>query len=154
MLYHQVQGFLPIYGEDGGNYTLLIHIDGSTQILHLPLKTYLTSMYQQSHLDPKALQYWTHKLIGTKNNIPLTINEQFIFIPIKTRQSIGKSDGCFGYFLMSTLKSFDDYTLTLTSNYTLTTLSPKIYLIKKLRDAKLLAYAYRDERKQYEFMHH
>ncbi len=154
MFYHQVQGFFPIYGADGGNYTQVIHQDGSTAIFQIPTKTYLSHIYQQTHLDPKSLQYWTQKIIGTTLNTPITLNEHFVFIPIKVRHTVGKSDGCFGYFHTGSLTHFDDYTITLATDFTLTTLSRKVYLTKKLRDAKLLAYAYLDERKHYEFMQH
>lgn len=153
MYSYQVQAIIPYYTSCGENGTYIIRFDGTKEVLTIPIRSYLRRMLYEAHLDPKALQHWTHKTIGTKLVTPITLNEHLIFIPIKMRHAIGKSDGAFGYILSHNITHYDDYLITLSPDLPLTTLSPKSYITKKLRDAKLLRYAYLEHRRQYDFMH-
>lgn len=154
MNYHHCYAIIPYYGADGANMTYTIHTDGSKESHAMPIKSYIQRMLYHSHLDPKALQYWTSNVIGTKLNTPLTLTEDFIFIPVKIRHAIGKSDGCFGYVLSNKITSYNDASLILDFRITLETRSPSTYIAKKQRDARLLRYAYIDHKKIYEFMLH
>ncbi len=104
------------------------------------------------HLDPRALSYWSFKVLGTKLNTPVMIHPDFILLPFKARKSIGRQDGCFGYVTLSAIKDMDDMHITLTNDLVISTLSTKTYMLKKKKDATLLSYAYLDQRKKYEFM--
>ncbi|MGL4798993.1 MAG: hypothetical protein ACRCWY_06330 [Cellulosilyticaceae bacterium] len=152
MSYYHIHALIPIYTTTGENATLVIHLDGSSEKCHCTLQTYIRRMLYQAHLDPQSLKYWTSKVLGEKLNTPLILSDTLVFIPIKMRQAIGRTDGCFGYVLSNCILTYDDHTLTLTSGQTLTTLSTKSYVAKKQRDACLLRYAYLEHRKQHSFM--
>lgn len=152
MYAYQVHAIIPYYSACGENATYIILSDGTKETFHIPIRSYMKRMLYDAHLDPKALQYWTHKVIGTKLNTPITLNENLIFIPVKMRHAIGKSDGCFGYVLNSSITSYGNCQLCIGNHTQLTTLSPKSYIDKKQRDARLLRYAYLEHRKNYSFM--
>lgn len=153
MSFYSIYAIIPYYTRLGENATYLILADGTIEHLTCSIHTYIRHMLYNAHLDPRALRYWTHKVTGQKLNTPLILNDQLIYIPIKMRHAIGKTDGCFGYILSSAITSFDDATLTLQNDTILTTSASKNYLIKKQKDAMLLKYAYLDHRKQFDYMH-
>ena len=109
-------------------------------------------MLYELHLDPKALNFWTYKILGTKLNTPVIIDDSLILLPVKFRKSVGKQDGCFGYVTNSCITDIEDNQITLSHNEVLPSLSQKSYILKKQKDAKLLKYSYTDYKKQYEFM--
>lgn len=152
MHYTQITGLIPFYSSDGENSTCILLNDGSKIYKACSIKKYIHHLLYKLHLDPKAVKHWTYEVIGTKLNTPIIIDNEFIFLPVKLRKSVGKQDGCFGYINIKDIKSFDDYSLLLCTGEILPTLSPKSYIQKKQHDAKLLSYAYLDYKKQYEFM--
>ncbi|WP_069999261.1 hypothetical protein [Cellulosilyticum sp. I15G10I2] len=152
MLYIQFAALIPFYDAYGQNSTCVLLKDGGKEYFNCSVKTYINNMLYELHLDPKAVSFWTSKIIGTKLNTPLIIDESLVLLPVKFRKSIGKQDGCFGYVNQAFITAIDDHSLTLSSGETVPTLSRKSYITKKQKDAALLSYAYTDYKKQYEFM--
>lgn len=150
MRYDHVLAFLPTYSPLGEDVTRVLLHDGTWDTLDFPIKDYILKMLYQSHRDPRYLQHWTYTHIGCKLNTPLTLTDTLIFIPIKVRQALGKHHSCYGYVLHDAITAYEDYQLTLAHHTTLPYLSKKTYLTKKLRDASLLCYAYKAQRKAYE----
>ena len=62
------------------------------------------------------------------------------------RKPIGRQDGAFGYVLVSAIKSYQDGVITFTDGTTLATCSSDTYIAHKMKDAKLLGYAYKETR--------
>lgn len=152
MYYNQIAAIVPFYDTYGQNSTSILLQDGTEEYASRPVKQYVAQMLFKLHLDPKALKFWNTSVLGTKLNTPLIIDENYILLPVKFRKSVAKADGCFGYVCASAITKVEDHKLTLSNGQTLTTYSPKSYIIKKQTDAKLLRYAYVDYKKQYEFM--
>jgi len=152
MLPIQFAALIPFYDTYGQNSTCLILKDGSREYFGFSIKTYIRNMFYDLHLDPKALNFWTYKILGTKLNTPVIIDDSLILLPVKFRKSVGKQDGCFGYVTNSCITDIEDNQITLSHNEVLPSLSQKSYILKKQKDAKLLKYSYTDYKKQYEFM--
>ncbi len=152
MTYPIPHAILPEYDACGANTTRLYLPDGTTTVLNLPIRRFMRDMLYEAHIDPRALHHWTYTILGTKLNTPLILNEHLIFIPFKARRAVSKSDGCFGYILLSALVTCDAPTLTLTTA-SLPTLTSNRSFAQKVRDAHLLAYMYEAHRQQYAFMH-
>lgn len=152
MFYSDIAALIPFYDTYGQNSTCILFKDGSKEYASCSIKTYIYRMLYTLHLDPKAIRHWTHHVIGSKLNTPVVIDNNLIFLPVKLRKGVGKQDGCFGYVNSSFIVAIEDNQLTLINNQTLTTLSPKSYILKKQNAAKLLGYAYVDYKKQFEFM--
>ncbi len=152
MFYIQFAALIPFYDTYGQNATCILLKDGSKEYFNGSIKAYMHAMLYELHLDPKAVNFWTSKIIGTKLNTPLIIDESMILLPVKFRKSVGKQDGCFGYVNYHCVECVQDHQLTLSNGEILPNLSRKSYIAKKQKDAKLLGYAYIDYKKQYEFM--
>lgn len=148
----QFAALIPFYDTFGQNSTCVILKDGSKEYFGCSIKAYIHSMFYELHLDPRAVSFWTHKILGTKLNTPLIIDDSLVLLPVKFRKSVGKQDGCFGYVTNHCIESIDDNSITLSYGETLPSLSQKSYILKKQKDAALLSYAYTDYKKQYEFM--
>lgn len=152
MTYLQIAALIPFYNANGENSTCILLKDGSRIYKQCSIKKYIQHMLYSLHLDPNAVKHWTSKVIGSKLNTPIIVDNDIIFLPVKLRKSIGKHDGCFGYVNHLDILSYDNHSIILCNGETLPTLSSKSYLQKKEHDAKLLRYAYLDYKKQYEFM--
>lgn len=152
MNYALIAALIPCYSTNGQNSTRILLHDGSSFYKPCPVKKYIHHMLYALHLDPRAVTYWTFKTIGTKSNTPLIIDDKLIFLPVKLRKGIGKQDGCFGYVNNQYITACQNNKITLCNGETLSTLSSKAYMLKKMTDAKLLSYAYVDYKKQFEFM--
>ena len=152
MIYIEFAAIVPFYDDYGQNSTCAILKDGSREYFRCSIKAYINSMLYELHLDPKAVNFWTYKILGTKLNTPVIIDDSLVLIPVKFRRAVGKQDGCFGYVNQNFIKEADDLNLTLSSGEILPNLSQKSYILKKQKDAALLSYAYTDYKKQYEFM--
>ncbi len=152
MLYLDFAALIPFYDDRGQNSTCVLFKDGSKEYFSCSVKNYMTTLLYELHLDPHSLRFWTSQIIGTKLNIPFTIDEHHIFLPVKFRKPVTKQDGCFGYVSRDLIAHVEDGLLTFTTGLTLQHLSKKSYLNKKQKDAALLSYAYTDFKKQYEFM--
>lgn len=143
---------VPYYDEFGQNCTRVIKTDRNNIDYKCCVKAYISKLLYLMHLDPRALSFWSSKILGTKLNVPIMIHPDFILLPFKARKSIGRQDGCFGYVTLNAIKEIEDMSITLTNDTILPTLSTKSYMLKKKKDATLLSYAYLDQRKKYEFM--
>lgn len=152
MIYTRFLAVIPFYNEYGQNATCVLFKDGSREYLNCSIKNYIHTMFSKLHLDPKALSFWTYGILGYKLNAPLIIDEDTVLIPIKFRKSISKHDGCFGYVHQRFIKDVQDYSLTLSTEEVLDTLTLASYVAKKQKDATFLTYAYLDYKKQFEFM--
>lgn len=152
-MYYLCYAILPFYDDHGYNATYTLLSDGTKETYQLPIKTYIYRMFHQLYMDPLALKNWSTHILSSQYNLPLIINETYIFIPVKMRTPIGRCDGACGYVLLSAIKDFKDGTITLVNGTTLDTLSSDTYLTKKMKDARLLRYAYEEHRKPFEFIH-
>ncbi|MDF2614087.1 MAG: hypothetical protein K0S71_1873 [Clostridia bacterium] len=152
MIYIQFAALIPFYDNYGQNSTCVLLQDGSREYFNCSIKAYIHRMLYELHLDPRAVNFWTSKILGTKLNTPLIIDDSLVLIPIKFRKSVGKQDGCFGYVNNECIEKLDDTRITLAGGEVLPSLSQKSYILKKQKDAALLSYAYTDYKKQYEFM--
>lgn len=153
MDYNQIAALIPFYDTNGENSTCIIFMDGSRECTPCSVKKFMRSMLYDFHLDPHALRHWTFRMIGTKLNTPIIINDNLIFLPVKLRKGVGKQDGCFGYVRHDHIRSFANKEVTLSSGEMLATLSPKAYLTKKHLDANMLRFSYREFKKKTEFMY-
>lgn len=146
------EAIVPYYDCYGHNACYTYHTDG-TQVHHTyPVKHYIYRMLLAVHLDPKTLSHWTYSILHAKLNTPLILDEDHIYLPIKLRRSVSKSDGAMGYVLASAIAEVSEGQLTLRSGVVLPIFSSATCVSKKQKDAALLCYAYREQKKQYEFM--
>ena len=113
MFNFQFAALIPFYDVYGQNSTCVILKDGSKEYFSCSIKNYIHKMLYELHLDPKAVNFWTYKILGTKLNTPIIIDDSFILLPAKFRQSVGKQDGCFGYVNHTCIIAVQDNSITL-----------------------------------------
>lgn len=152
MKYFEIDGFLPFYTEDGHDQTCILLKNGDKEYSPYAIKHFIPHLLFDTGLDVRSTRLWATKITGLKQNLPLVIDDQNIFIPIKFRKPLKSTTTAFGYINYTSIATYSDMRITLNNQNILETLSSAKYIDKKLIDAKLLAYAYLDTRKQYEFM--
>ena len=151
-MYYLCSAIIPYYDPYGGNATYTLLTDGTKETFDLSIKNYIYHMFRQLYMDPLALKNWVSHILSAKSNMPLILTDAYIFIPIKVRYPIGRLDGAFGYVALDAMVSYKDGVITLKNGVILETLSSDSYITKKIKDAKLLAYAYKEQRKPFEFI--
>ena len=152
MKYFEIDAFYPFYTEDGHDHTCILLKDGSKEYVSQCVKHFIPHLLYDTGLDARSIRLWASKVTGLKQNLPIIIDENIIFIPVKFRKRLNSTTTAFGYINYNSILSYSNTTVTLKNQTILETLSPTKFIDKKLIDAKLLAYAYLDTRKQYEFM--
>lgn len=143
---------IPFYDTQGANMTYTISENGTVETHPFTAKKFLDNLFSELCLDPKMLRHWSSRILHSKTQMPIIFMIDQVFIPVKIRTSIGKHDGCFGYILTAAITSYTDYEITLSNGQVLETLSSASYISAKLRDAKLLSYAYDEQKSSYDFM--
>lgn len=146
------EAIVPFYDHYGQNACYTLHTDGSKQIHNYPVRSYIYHMLQSVHLDPRTLNHWTYTVLKAKLNTPIILDDYHVYIPVKLRKSVSKADGTMGYVLSSAIEDISEEVIKLHSGVLLPILSSSSCIYKKQKDAALLCYAYRDQKKQYEFM--
>lgn len=144
--------FFPMYSKEGKDVTRLISSDGSMDSAPVCIQNFTRQFLAIYHLDMPTLQYWSKELLKYKIHIPLVITHEYSYIPVKVREVYSENDKPFGYFLVSAIADYEDFSITLTSGEKIPVLSTKAYMNMKLRDAKLLSYDYHLHRYPLDFM--
>ena len=145
-MYYNCQAIVPFYDPYGHNMTYTLLADGTQSTYCFSIKNYIYHMFYQVCLDPVAVRHYSSRILHAKGNLPLLLSPDYIFIPVKMRRPIGRQDGAFGYVRVDAIQSYENGIITLTSGKTLTTYSSDTYIAHKLKDAKLLRYAYSENR--------
>ena len=68
------------------------------------LKTYLRRIARHYHVDLPALRASTGELLDCSNNAPLTFHRHLVFIPVKVRKPLSRSDGATGFVNLSSIE--------------------------------------------------
>lgn len=144
--------FFPMYNEEGKDVTRLISPDGSMDSAPICIQNFTRQFLAIYHLDLPTLRHWSHKLLKYKIHIPLVINHEYGYIPIKVREVYSENETPFGYFLVSAIAHYEDYLITLISGEKIPVFSNKAYINMKMRDAKLLSYDYHLNKYPLDFM--
>lgn len=152
MMYYLCSAIIPYYDSYGGNATYTLLTDGTKETFDFSIKNYTYHMFRQLFMDPLSLKNWASHILSGKSNLPLILTDAYIFIPIKMRTPIGRLDGAFGYVALDSIVGYKDSMITLKNGVILETLSSDSYITKKMKDARLLRYAYQEQRKSFEFI--
>lgn len=93
----ELMAFLPVYIELKGNCTSIYTRDGGNYYLEKSIKTFLNQLAEYYIVDLKAVRKYYGELLFVKNLVPIPLNSENIFIPLKVRRPICKNDGSIGY---------------------------------------------------------
>lgn len=68
------------------------------------LQAYLKRIARYYHVDLTALRASIGDLLDCSNNAPLPFHKHLVFIPVKVRRPLSKSDGATGYVNLSSIE--------------------------------------------------
>ena len=93
----ELMAFLPVYIELKGNCTSIHTMVGGNYYVEKSLKTFLNQLAEYYIVDLKAVRKYYGELLFVKNLVPIPLNQENVFIPLKIRKPICKNDGSTGY---------------------------------------------------------
>lgn len=152
MKYFEIEAFFPCHRADGTAKTCILLSNGTKQYSHYDMRQFISHLLCDVGLDYRSIRLWSSKVTGIKHHVPLIIDNLNIFLPIKFQTEGTTHETSYGYVHLGSIASYKDSEIVLRSQTTLPTLSSSSYITKKMVSAKLLTYAYLDNKKKYEFM--
>lgn len=94
---YKVLAFIPEYTQEGANYTRVLIYNRESIILKKNINSSLKTICEFYHFDLKASKKTAKEMLGITKSSPIAINNDLVFIAIKTRYPIGKDDGAYSY---------------------------------------------------------
>lgn len=150
--YFEIDAFFPCYKEDTNIKTCIILSNGTTRYSHYNMRQFTARLLCDIGMDYLSLRLWSSKVTGAKHHLPLIIDNLNVFIPIRFKAKANGNETSYGYINMGSIERYSDTEIVLRNQVVLPTLSSTKYIEKKMVDAKLLTYAYLDNKKRFEFM--
>ncbi|NMA87342.1 MAG: hypothetical protein GX968_08465, partial [Tissierellia bacterium] len=93
----ELMAFLPVYIESKGNCTSIHTMAGGNYHIEKSLKSFLNQLAEYYIVDLRAVRKYYGESLFIKNLVPIPLNQENIFIPLKVRKPICKNDGSIGY---------------------------------------------------------
>lgn len=97
-----IQAILPIYVKDKGNCTIIYTGDNEI-IMEKVILTVIKNLCRFYHLDLKSSNKTYGDILSMKKYIPIPLDENNIFIQVKTRIPISKHDSAYGYININSI---------------------------------------------------
>lgn len=145
---------IPDYNTLGANITYYFLEDGTKVPYDFPIKYFITDIFRTRYINPTMRRYWVQEVLHMKTYLPLFLDSDTIFIPIKIRTQIPLHDGSLGFVLVSAIAEYTDFKIILHNGTVIHTLSSRPYISKKLREADLLKYTYKELSLQHDPLGH
>lgn len=152
MKYFEIEAFFPCHKDDSSAKTCILLSNGTKQYSPYNMRQFVSHLLCDVGLDYRSIRLWSSKVTGIKHHMPLIIDNLNIFLPIKFQTEDAVHEISYGYVHLGSIASYTDSKIVLRSQNILPTLSSCSYIDKKIVSAKLLTYAYLDNKKKYEFM--
>ena len=102
--YFEIDAFYPFYTEDGHDHTCILLKDGSKEYVSQCVKHFIPHLLYDTGLDARSIRLWASKVTGLKQNLPIIIDENIIFIPVKFRKRLNSTTRAFGYINYNSIK--------------------------------------------------
>lgn len=97
MVSEGIMAILPVYIPMRGNCSHILTFKGETYEVHKTVKTMLMTLSKFYFIDLKSTKRYYGNILNIKNLIPIPLDKENIFIPLKVRKPICKNDGSIGY---------------------------------------------------------
>lgn len=146
MNYLDIDAFFPHYDMEQNSRTCVLYNDGTKEFINLNISQYGRRLYFLAKLNKEAIRAWSQQVLHATCNVPLLITDKLIFIPVKFKPHPYTPGHAFtfGYINYNAISFYSSQEVILKNQTVLNTISPHQFIAKKMRDAMLLAYAYRD----------
>lgn len=101
----KIIAMLPYYTEEGANFTQIKLLNGEDVIFRKTINSTLKCLCEFYHYDLNASNKTCAEILGVKKTPPISINNDMVFIAVKTRIPIGKDDGAYSYINIEMIKN-------------------------------------------------
>jgi hypothetical protein len=132
-----VSYLIPKYVEGLGNCTKLKDVTGE-QVLNKTVKSVLKSICNEKMIDLRIAKRRAEKILGQSNLIPIYLNNNEIYIPVRIRRPRVIRDGGYGYINFCTIEKIMDKYIVLKDNSILDYIESKRCLMKRYKMAGVL----------------
>lgn len=94
----EIIAILPLYIDMKGNSTKIITKKQNEIYIYKSIRAFISLLAKYFMVDLNSSRQYYGKIIGSTNIVPLPLNKDNVFAPLKVRKPISKNDGSFGYF--------------------------------------------------------
>lgn len=98
---------VPYYDQDGGNATLIFTTGGEVFEDQRTVKWNLRLLARLFSVDLEAARRNQGEYFHYAQGLPLPLSPALVLVPLKTRNAVGKNDGCHSYLNPSAVMSLD-----------------------------------------------
>lgn len=99
--WRQICAILPAYLSDGTNGTEITYLDGTKDYIPNRHCWVLDDLLGYLRSSKAVLTAQSRRLLGDKvYRVPLILCDEFILVPVKGREAIGKYDSLLGYIVL------------------------------------------------------
>ena len=99
--WRQICAILPAYLPDGTHGTEITYLDGTKEYIANRLCWVLDDLLGHLRSSKAILTAQSRRLLGDKvYRVPLILCDEFILVPVKGREAIGKYDSLLGYIVL------------------------------------------------------
>ena len=99
--WRQICAILPTYLPDGTNGTEITYLDGTKEYIANRLCWVLDDLLGHLRSSKAILTAQSRRLLGDKvYRVPLILCDEFILVPVKGREAIGKYDSLLGFIVL------------------------------------------------------
>ena len=88
---------VPYYNRDGANATLIYVSSGEVFEDHRTVKWNLRRLARLFSVDLEAVRRNQGEYLHYSQGLPLPLSPSLVLVPLKTREAVGKNDGCHSY---------------------------------------------------------
>lgn len=134
----KIIAMLPHYTGEGANFTRVLLLDGEEVLLQKTIHSTLKCLCQYYHYDLTASNRTCGEMLNIKKTPPIPINENMIFIALKTRTPIGKDDGAYSYINIEMIKKIQGEKVHFKNGDHLKVNCTQKTIEKNIKQAKLL----------------
>lgn len=137
----EIVAIIPVYLQNIGNGTIVYTIDEGAWEIPKTIKTVIRQLCEYFHLDLKVSRNYYGKILNIKNIVPLVLNDDYIFSPVKTRKPFTKNDGSTGYINVKYIDEIietGDGTEIKMGDYTIKSLYSKATVNKNINNAIII----------------
>jgi len=92
-----IMAILPVYIPMKGNCSCILTFEGERHEFDKRVNTMLMRLSRFYFIDLKSIKRYYGNLLNVKNLIPVPLDGENIFIPLKVRKPILRNDGSIGY---------------------------------------------------------
>lgn len=128
---------IPEYAEGLGNCTKIKDITGE-RVLNKTVKAVLKSICNEKMIDLRIAKRRSEKILGQSNLVPIYLNNDEIYIPVRIRRPRVIRDGGYGYINFCTIDKIMDKHIVLKDNSILDYIESKRSLMKRYKMTKIL----------------